>query len=140
MIWGIGAFQCDDAADWGHELVAADSLDLIVETLSFVRDHQDEELEIPESQRAIAAAETLAALLDGQGENLPEEVQRWIQGHNEFDAVVHIPVAVEALEAIEHNSERNDAWRETADYTDWQESIARLVLRLRSLQGEGDAS
>src|SRR5688572_21928544 len=58
--WGSEAFENDDGSDWVYDLEETDSLDLIIESLTYILDNRGEYLDRLECTRAVAAAETLA--------------------------------------------------------------------------------
>jgi Domain of unknown function (DUF4259) len=123
------AFENDDAYDWLYELEDAEDNSILVNTFDAVLNAGDDYVQIPEASKAIAAAEVVAALLGREAMSLPTAVLKWIQGQNE----VHLTVVEKARNAVNRvlaNSEVQEAWQDSDDYSNWQVSVKDLMKRL----------
>lgn len=74
--WGTGAFENDTACDWYGDLVDAEDLSLVQNTLSSVEDAEDDELDANLGYEALAACEVIARL-QGRGGRKAEVVDQW---------------------------------------------------------------
>ena len=78
-VWGTGSFENEAAMRWVEHLEDAPDLEWVVSSLDEVLE-LDEAGDAPDSRsasRAIAAAETVAALASEPASSLPEEVRQW---------------------------------------------------------------
>src|SRR5437762_4356222 len=108
--WGAGSFDNADAADWVSELEEAKGSAFLKETLRDVLDAGDGYLEAPVAARGLAAAEVVAGLRNAPGDDLPEEVEHWIEAHRSRARAGRLekdltPLALQALERVRANSE-----------------------------------
>ena len=67
--WGVGIYDNDDAADWVAELEDG-GLAVVSAALSTIVD--GDYVEAPEGARAVAAADVVARLRSGGGEESPD--------------------------------------------------------------------
>jgi hypothetical protein len=136
--WGAGSFDNDDAADWVAELEDAAGSAFLKETLREVLDAGDSYLEGPIAARGLAAAEVVAGLRNAPGDDLPEEVEHWIEGHRSHRARAGriekdlTPLALQALERVRTNCELADLWKDSDAANDWTKSVTNLEERLKS--------
>ena len=78
--WGPGIYENDDAADWGAEVTdlglqaVEDALDIAIEA---------DYIEAPDGACALAAADVVARLVSGRGENSVdcEDVVAWVEAN-----------------------------------------------------------
>lgn len=76
--WGAGSFENDEAAVWRAELTLTPDESAIEEGLRAVADaSDDEDVEDPESQIAIAAAEVVAAVKGRPSSSLRDDSAEW---------------------------------------------------------------
>lgn len=134
--WGAGSFENDDAMDWVFDLEDARGLKFVKVTLREVLDAGDGVLEADVAARGIAAAEVVAGLNDAPADDLPEEVENWIEEQRGKSEVDLSPLALEALERLRTRCELADAWKESPDERAWLAALSNLEKRLR---GEDDA-
>lgn len=108
--WNATAFGNDDALDFAAELVDTGNAALIEETLR-VAAEPDRDLEAPECQQALAAAEVVAAMNGRPSGDLPEDVAAWAseQGASADDLVA---LARRAVERVASDSELKELWEE----------------------------
>ncbi len=131
--WDATAFGNDDALDWVAELEQTSDSALIVSTLEYItRLGEDDYLEAPEASRAVAAAETVAALLGNPSPNLSQETAEWVRVYNSsIDASSLTPLTIQALKRISSNSELKELYDETGEVEDWLTAITDLEQRLK---------
>lgn len=134
-IWGPGPFENESAAAFAQE-VQQDGLPALPEALEVVLDPDLDYLEAEEAARALAAAEILAAVLDGQTTHLTDAGLRvWVQ---QADASALAPWRTLAQEAVRRvlapDSELPDLWADEADTAAqgeaWQQQVMALQQRL----------
>ena len=126
--WGYHAFQNDDAADWACAL-GEEGYAPIEEAFDAVLE-KDGTLEIAECQSAIAAAETLGAVLKRPGEAVPTEVMGWAEQQSVPPTPELIVKARRALDHILSESELKEEWTESPNCEAWQKAVAGIITRL----------
>jgi hypothetical protein len=133
--FGPGSFDNDDALDWAAELEDTRGLKFVKATLREVIDAADGHLEAEAAARGIAAAEVVAGLNDAPGDDLPEEVENWIEEQRGRSEVDLSPLALEAVERVQTKCELADQWKKGPDLQRWIDALKNLEDRLR---GEPD--
>ena len=128
--WGTGVFQDDDSMDWIHELEQAGDTVFLMETLEVVTERDDGYLEAPECSRALAAAETIAALENVANPVLPDEVKKWVNVPSHQDGSNLVPSALKAIERIRTNSELQILWDDSDHAAEWYNVLRDLEARL----------
>ena len=129
--WGIGSFENDDALDWAAELEESRGTKLVKKALREVVDAGDGYLDADAAARGIAAAEVVAGLNDAPGDDLPEEVENWIEEQRDRTSVDLSPLALEVVERVKTKSELYDLWKAKPESKDWLGVLAKLEERLR---------
>ncbi|MDZ4771508.1 MAG: DUF4259 domain-containing protein [Planctomycetota bacterium] len=133
--FGTGSFENDDALDWASELEETRGLKFVRKTLREVLDAGDGLLEAPVAALGIAAAEVVAGLNDAPGDDLPEEVENWIEEQRGRSEVDLSPLALEVIERVQTKCELVDQWKKSPDFEAWSKGLKDLEVRLK---GEGD--
>lgn len=130
--WGSGSFENDDAGDFAIDFESEG-----LGALSAAFDFSDEEpLDASKAQRAVAAAEILAMILNGEteAEGLSPELYDAIERHASDIRPRGKALARQALAVLEHvldeQSELRMLWMESGDADDWIAAIADLGERL----------
>lgn len=129
--WGAGSFENDDALDWASELEDTRGLKFVKKTLRDVLDAGDGVLEADVASRGLAAAEVVAGLNDAPADDLPEEVENWVEEQRGRSEVDLSPLALEALERMRSRCELFDLWKESGQDAAWLGTLAALEKRLR---------
>jgi hypothetical protein len=129
--WGAGSFENDDALDWVAALEESRGLKVVKAALREVMDAGDGYLEVDVASRGVAAAEVVAGLNDAPGDDLPEEVENWIEEQRDRTTVDLAPLALEVLVRIRTKCELFELWMESPDSKSWLDGIAKLEERLR---------
>lgn len=129
--WGPGGFENDDALDWASELEDTRGLKFVKKTLRDVLDAGDGLLEADVAARGVAAAEVVAGLNDAPGDDLPEEVENWVEEQRGKSDVDLSPLALEALERMRTRCELLDQWNKNGEAQSWKDAVAELEKRLR---------
>jgi hypothetical protein len=133
--WGSGPFDNDDAADWRYQLVDGGGIDIVASEL---RVAGRAGMEAPQAQNAIAAAAIVAAALDGNEADLPNDVIEWLAAHRDDAWPEVAPLAVRVLDSLLADSELNDLWEEEDDDT-WAVTLGTLRDRLTDASSRGQA-
>ncbi len=133
--WGHRPFDNDDAADWVWELESAEDDRVLEATLRVVAHASaDAYVESDEAARAVAAAELVAAALDGDrgeliaGGPYAEGALAWTEKNGGRVRGELVPLALRARD----ESEARDLWDE-AGADEWLAGLAALERRLESL-------
>lgn len=129
-VFGSGSFDNDDALDWAAVLEESRGLKVLKKTLREVLDAGDGTLEAHIALQGIAAAEVVAGLNDAPADDLPEEIETWIEvqrGRSETDLS---PLALEALERVQEKCELIDLLKKSGEYEAWIAVVKDLEKRL----------
>ena len=129
--WGWGTYDNDDAADWSAE-VTERGLQAVEEALDAVL--EGGYVESSDGACALAAADVVARLVSGRGEDSPycEDVVAWVNAHPGTPAAGLISKAVRAVERVAGGeSELAELWAENpTDGPNWRASLGDLTRRL----------
>jgi hypothetical protein len=130
--WGPDPFDNDDALDLASDL-RRDGTDIeLSRTLSrLIATPLDEELRSDHVERAVAAAEAVAATYGAAAPNLPEDMQAWLAEHR-------VPLGTDMLDLARHAIARvqaealslKEGWFDPDKGTLWMESVDDLRQRL----------
>jgi hypothetical protein len=127
--WGSGPFDNDEAADWRYPLVDGGGIDIVASEL---RSADRPRLDSPDAEKAVAAAAIVAAGLDGNQGDLPEDLVEWLAAHNDESWRDLARSAIKAIDHVLTDSELQELWAEADDDT-WAAAV--LVLRERLVAG-----
>lgn len=134
--WSHEPFGNDTAGDWVYDLEDAIGLGFLEETLDNVLLEDEEYLEAPEAEEALAAVEVLVHLV-GKGagfEKLPEAAATWVAACTVKPGKPLIQKALAALERIgSEDSELRELWEESEDFEAWKTSLEARTQALQSL-------
>ncbi len=130
-IWGTGPFENEAGAAFADEVVQ-DGEFALAEAFDVALDPETDFLAAEEGHRTLAAAEILAAALDGDTQNIVSaRLRSWVQ---EADAVDLAPLRDVARDAVGRvvgpESELPDLWAESADADEWLGTVQTLQMRL----------
>ena len=125
--WGIRSVDNDDAVDWVHDLGSDERAEL-EEAFDAVLVENDY-LEAPECSVGLAAAEVVAALRGQPAEELPEDLVRWLEGRRPPDADL-VQRALLVCARVRDDSELQELWSESEDYSNWLGVVRDLEGRL----------
>ncbi len=116
--WGTGAFDNDTASDWSSDLVEAEDLSLVTETLRSAQEVDDEELDDDLRLEALAACEVIARLQGRRRDGAPDAVDAWIRSRRFAPTPQLVKLAAHVMERITSTSDelahlwsRDQAWR-----------------------------
>lgn len=128
--WDATSFGNDTANDWAYDLEDYEDLAYLIQTLQSIFSDEEEYLEAPLAEEAIAAAEVIAWL---RGHPCPvnaytEKIAAWVAAHPIPPPSEVVQLALSALDRIEGpESELAELWE---DDPDWTAAIANLRTRL----------
>lgn len=127
--WGHGPFENDDALDWVNEL-ADGGAELVADTLAVPDDPESLDLDAPDGQVILAAAEVVAAALGRPlAGTLPAEVTAFLAtrpdlAHLRASALAAVPLVGAP------GSELAELWGDSDDGTAWRQTLTDLQTRL----------
>lgn len=131
--WDVGIYDNDDAADWSAEL-ADRGLMAVEDALDAALDAGY--IEAPEGACALAAADVIARLVSGRGDDSAycESVVTWVAAHPEAPPPALVAKAARAVDRIGgEDSELAELWSETgADSAQWRLTLEGVQQRLRA--------
>jgi len=132
--WDTDPFGNDTAVDWASSLEESEGLELIEETLAKIEDADDDYIEAPDAEEAIAAADTLARL---KGKfyvknSYTEAVDDWVDEQQLTVPEDLVDLAIHAIDRIQSEpSELLEQWEETDDFKAWKKHLSDLKKRLQ---------
>jgi hypothetical protein len=128
--WDTTSFGNDTALDWVGELEECEDLSCIEDAIDAVLEEEEEYLEGPVAETAIAAAEVLACLrgraaADGE---YPEEVTEWVKEHPIKPPEEVRQRALAALERIQgEESELAELWEGNDEWKAWMADLRKRL-------------
>ncbi|MGR6542574.1 DUF4259 domain-containing protein [Paenibacillus tundrae] len=131
--WGTGIFENDDVLDWKADLFDSDDIELIEETIEEVL--EEEYIESDLASNALGAIEVLAALQGKPGQEIlnsqsnTEDLYEWIEAHKGKGKNL-ISKAKRAIKKIKKDSELQELWEESGEYSSWLNTLNDLESRL----------
>ncbi len=129
--WGHGVYDNDDAADWADDL-AEGGVATLRQVLSSTP--SDVYLESPEGSAMIAAANVVARLKSGGGEQSPyaEGVIEWVQANQAAEWQPLVAPTLAALERVasREHSELYELWAEADSLQPWLAVLDEIRARL----------
>jgi hypothetical protein len=128
--WSHESFGNDTACDWAYELEGITDLSVIESTIDRVLESEDEYLEAPDAEEAIAAIEVIAKLLGNgtQSDSYTERADAWVKENNLRPSAELIQKAKNALSKIlSENSELAELWEESEE---WKSEISKLLAAI----------
>lgn len=130
MSWVIGGFRDDDAERWVEQFTG-DGLTAISSALNSLLDADEDELNEAQCQVALAAVEVVAALLGAPSDDLPEEVQEWVEENEDAVDDAILKKSASALERIEESGEVKGLFQDM-DWGRFQSYLSHLKQRLEA--------
>ncbi|OLV17918.1 DUF4259 domain-containing protein [Deinococcus marmoris] len=130
-IWGTGPMENEAGAAFADEVVQ-DGAFALAEAFDVALDPDTDFLAAEEGHRTLAAAEILAAVLDGETQNITNAGLRvWIQEADPADLAHLQELAQEAVaRVLGPDSELPDQWADNADADEWMSGVQTLRARL----------
>lgn len=129
--WGTGSFENDTALDWLFVLEKAKDLTCLWQATEavFGADYLDSDV----ASEALVAIELAAGLKGKPNQELPEEVEAWLNDNTQELPSNYYVRAVAALDKITgEESELKELWEESESYQEWLAEISDLKIRLTS--------
>jgi len=131
--WSHEPFGNDTANDWAYGLDDVKDFSLVASAIKSVLDNGDEYLDTDLATEAIAAAEVLAKALGRgtQSDAYTEKVDVWLKKVSAKPSPKLLSDAGIALARIlGEDSELNELWEESDEFTEWKSSVAALQSAL----------
>ncbi|CAM3213308.1 DUF4259 domain-containing protein [Deinococcus saxicola] len=121
----------ETGAAYGDEVVQ-DGAFALAEAFDVALDPDTDFLAAEEGHRTLAAAEILAAVLDGETHNITNAgLRAWIQEADPADLAHLQELAQEAVaRVLGPDSELPDQWADSADADEWMSGVQTLRARL----------
>lgn len=131
--WGSGIFENDTASDWAFGLEGVADTSLIDDTFGKVLSVGGANLEAPDAEEGLAAAEAVARMKGKWGvrDAYTEPMDEWIETTKltPTEDLVHKAVAV-VDRVLSEPSELLELWAETDELETWKTTLADLRTRL----------
>ncbi|MBU0984493.1 MAG: DUF4259 domain-containing protein [candidate division Zixibacteria bacterium] len=132
--WDTDPFGNDTACDWQYELESASSLEPIQQTIGKVLRAGKKNLDAPDAEAGIAAADTIARLKGHfyVKNSYTETVDKWVAAHKLTPPPELVNDAIRAIERIlTQPSELLDLWEESGEFESWKQHLDALKTRLQ---------
>ena len=129
-VWGISAFENDDAFDWLlNELASANDRSLRRPMEEVVAASASD---LNSERRALVCAEVVAASLGRPGRTLPPEVMDWVDSRPAPFPVETVATAHRVVVEVARNSATKELWRRSKRVEEWSAAMAALARRLNA--------
>jgi hypothetical protein len=131
--WGTETFENDSACDWVGDLVDAEDLSLVAETLARAVEIGDGYLEVDAGCEALAACEVVARLRGNWGvcNEYTESLDAWVREHAATPSREMFSQALAAIDrVVREPSELLGLWDESNHKTDWHKAVEELRSRV----------
>jgi len=129
--WGTVAFDNDTAGDFCQTVTDGGGLAVIEDAFDHVLDAEEDDLEAPTAEEAIAAAAIVARVKDGVPLAGEEEIEAWIAQARPVATPDLIAKAQASLQRIMMApSELLDLWQDAEEFPDFQAGVEALLRRL----------
>lgn len=124
--WGYGAFENDHALDWSNEFEQASKpLSLLDRSLKAALKSTDDAYEC---DRAIAAAEIIAALRGQSNKTLPESLVAFL---DETTIAVTEDQSLRAIQACQKILDESELRELNENHSTWRKSILKIITKLQ---------
>jgi hypothetical protein len=131
MSWGISNFENDAALAWVNDLINDKSASLLKETvMSFLENFDPEDTDIDQCSRFLAACETFAALVGNPPEEMPIELEDWIEKKYTQLEVSIFKNCVTGIDLILKESEIRALYEDSGYLKSWIKNQEDLIKRL----------
>lgn len=127
--WSHEPFGNDTSNDWAYGLEGTSDLSHIEAALDNALGEEDEYLDASIAEEAIGAIEVIAKLLGRgtQSDVYTEKVDAWVSTIKQKPGPELINKARQVIALIlSSDSELNELWQESDEYSMWQASMAQL--------------
>ncbi len=131
MVWDVRSFGNDQANDWLKGLVGSISTDPIKKALLAVL-RTDTFIDAQDAERAIAAAEIVAASRGKSSEDIPMEASMWLRAQKFVAQKEMLELSILVVSKIAKKSELRELWDGTDVASDWRKAVFELRERLIS--------
>lgn len=131
--WDIGFFDNDMACDWENDVNDNSEISIIRDALTPVLEDNEESLCIDLANKALAASEALARLINKDGEKTAYTVHldSWVDNYKENIPRRLISDAVSCIDKIlSSHSELKQYWSLRGEFEQWRCNILSLKERL----------
>lgn len=131
--WGPGHFDNDHALDWSADCADSGTPADVRIALEAVLDAAH--IDAPEGEKALVAAEVVAAALGTPNADLPEQLAGWVKRQPASELTDLAPLARRAVARVRDpkKSELHALWAEQG-VAPWLSSVAELSARLEQAQ------
>jgi hypothetical protein len=127
--WGTRNFENDGSQDWIFDLIDNKDGGLVSDTLARVINNH-EPLEVSDCEEALAAAETVAALVGKPSEDFPEDPLDQLDILNLIATRALRNQAITAVNKITAASGMKDYWEQECSLDSWLAVEQGLIKRL----------
>ncbi len=128
--WGTGSFENDSALDWVYDLERSKSASYLLNVFKAIP--VGSYIDVDTCSAAIAAADVVASLKDGETIHLPESVKKWVVKNQASYRPTFSGMALEAIVFCKSSeySELSQLWNEAAP-EEWLSEVSKIEARLK---------
>lgn len=127
--WGTRNFENDGSQDWVFDLIGSKDGGLVTDTLARIINNI-ETLEVTDCEEALAAAETVAALVGKPSEDFPEDPLDQLDVLNLIATRALRNQAITVVNKVTAGSEMKNYWEGEGQGEAWAAIQAGLIKRL----------
>ncbi len=129
MEWDVRSFANETAQVWLKELLRSITGDTVRQTIEVV-DLSEKFVDSQDAERAVAAAEIVAASRGFPAPDLPDEARLWINAQHYRAPDSLVDTTVQVADKVLKRSELRDLWEGTDAASKWRLLILDLIDRL----------
>ena len=126
--WGPGTFEDDIASDWIEDLNDSDPIAFFRECLNLPATGP---LDYVACIGVTCTSHIIAALLDGDRNQIPDQGQSWFDANDSLDVQSLVLCCLEGLRRVtDEESDLRIVWEDSDDFQSWLANLQRINHRL----------
>lgn len=131
--WGISNFDNDTAIYWIQRLVEEEEDGLLKNTIeNFIKNFRSDRTDLIECSEFLAASEVVAALTGNPSDELPVELEDWIQSQYVQIDQAALEKCAKGVDQIIRDSELKEMFLDSGYFKSWDKEQRNLIKRLKS--------
>jgi hypothetical protein len=134
--WDTGSFDNDAASDYVAEIIDGSDLTTLEATCDRILSAGDNDVEAPDAQEALAAAEIIARLAghSGRATEFDEDIDEWIKRSKLSSPDIGLVEKGRrcVTRILREPSELLELWKESEEFDSWKSLVIDLGNRLKS--------
>lgn len=136
--WDANNFGNDGACDFASDIIEGDKSLIKDAIIKIVELDNENYLEAPDCENALAAIEFIATFKGNAPADLPEEAEDWIKKNDLLNfktgffgkQIDIVDLSKKAIDRILNNSEMKELWEESGEFEEWKKILENLKNRI----------